>query len=48
VWQARLQEAEQQAEALPKLKWGIAIVVGVWVLVLVLLGLGGAWLLQGA
>ena len=34
VWQARLREAEAQAESLPRLWWGAAIVVAVWLLLL--------------
>ena len=37
LWQARLREAEASTEKLPNLRWGIAIVVGVWLLVLALL-----------
>lgn len=33
-WQARLAEAETQAERLPKLWWGAALVVTVWLLLL--------------
>ena len=33
-WQARLAEAETQAERLPKLWWGAALVVAVWLLLL--------------
>ena len=43
VWQARLQEAESQAEALPRLWWGALLVVAVWLL---LLG-GFIWWLVG-
>lgn len=42
VWRECLRDAEASAEKLPKLKWGIAIVVGIWLLVL---GLLLAWLL---
>ena len=42
VWRECLRDAEAGAEKLPKLKWGVAIVVGVWLLVL---GLLMAWLL---
>ena len=34
VWQARLREAETQAEGLPKLWWGALLVVAVWLLLL--------------
>jgi uncharacterized membrane protein YkvA (DUF1232 family) len=37
LWQERLREAEASAEKLPSLRWGVAIVVGVWLLVLGLL-----------
>lgn len=33
-WQARLAEAETQAESLPRLWWGAALVVAVWLLLL--------------
>lgn len=33
-WKARLAEAETQAEGLPKLWWGAALVVAVWLLLL--------------
>lgn len=34
VWQARLHEAETQAEGLPRLWWGALLVVAVWLLLL--------------
>ena len=37
LWQARLREAEASTEKLPSLRWGVAIVVGVWLLMLALL-----------
>jgi uncharacterized membrane protein YkvA (DUF1232 family) len=41
VWQARLREAETQAESLPQLRWGAALIVLFW---LVLLGAFVWWL----
>ena len=41
LWQAKLAEAESHAESLPRLWWGAALVVLVW---LVLLGLFIWWL----
>lgn len=41
LWQARLREAEVGADKLPRLVWGAALVVLVW---LTLLGLCAAWL----
>jgi uncharacterized membrane protein YkvA (DUF1232 family) len=43
LWQARLAEAEASADKLPRLWWGIALIVLVWLLVLGLL----AWWLAG-
>ena len=43
LWQARLAEAEASADKLPRLWWGIALIVAVWLLVLGLL----AWWLAG-
>jgi uncharacterized membrane protein YkvA (DUF1232 family) len=34
LWQARLREAEAQAEQLPRLTWGAVLVVVVWLLLL--------------
>lgn len=44
VWQARMREAETQAESLPNLRWGAVVVVGIWLVVMGLL----AWWLVGA
>ncbi len=44
LWEARLREAEASTERLPRLWWGAALIVLVWVLVAA--GLG--WLLWGA
>jgi uncharacterized membrane protein YkvA (DUF1232 family) len=41
LWEARLREAEAGADKLPRLLWGAALVVLVWLL---LAGLFGAWL----
>jgi uncharacterized membrane protein YkvA (DUF1232 family) len=41
VWEAKLREAELQAEALPRLWWGAALIVLIW---LALLGLFVWWL----
>jgi uncharacterized membrane protein YkvA (DUF1232 family) len=41
LWEARLREAEVGADKLPRLLWGAALVVAVWLL---LAGLFGAWL----
>jgi uncharacterized membrane protein YkvA (DUF1232 family) len=41
LWQARLAEAEASIERLPRLRWGVAIVVLAWLL---LLGLFACWL----
>ena len=41
LWLARVAEAEQGADQLPRLMWGAAIVVAIWVLVVLLL----AWAL---
>jgi uncharacterized membrane protein YkvA (DUF1232 family) len=41
LWLARVAEAEQGAEALPRLVWGAIIVVALWLLVLLL----GTWVL---
>jgi len=43
LWEARLREAEASREKLPKLWWGAAIVVVLW---LVLMGLFGWWLVS--
>jgi uncharacterized membrane protein YkvA (DUF1232 family) len=43
LWQARLAEAEASADKLPKLWWGVALIVAVWLLLLGLL----AWWLAG-
>lgn len=43
LWQARLAEAEQGAEKLPRMLWGAAFVLVVW---LALVGLFGWWLLS--
>jgi uncharacterized membrane protein YkvA (DUF1232 family) len=40
LWQARLAEAEASADKLPKLWWGVALIVAVWLL----LGLLAWWL----
>lgn len=34
VWQARLKEAEQQAETLPRLAWGAVFIVLLWLALL--------------
>ncbi|HEY6086983.1 MAG TPA: YkvA family protein [Burkholderiaceae bacterium] len=41
LWQARLAEAEAGAEKLPRLLWGAALIVMLWLL---LLGALGVWL----
>lgn len=38
LWQARLHEAEASAERVPRMVWGAALVVLVWLLVVGLLG----------
>ncbi|HEU4458834.1 MAG TPA: YkvA family protein [Methylibium sp.] len=38
LWQARLAEAEASRERVPRLLWGLAIVVAVWAVLLALLG----------
>ena len=43
LWQARLREAEAGADKLPRLLWGAAIVIAVWLL---LLGGFAWWLLR--
>ena len=43
LWQARLREAEAGADKLPRLIWGAAIVIAVWLL---LLGGFAWWLLR--
>jgi uncharacterized membrane protein YkvA (DUF1232 family) len=43
LWQARLAEAEASADKLPKLWWGVALIVAIWLLLLGLL----AWWLAG-
>jgi uncharacterized membrane protein YkvA (DUF1232 family) len=40
LWQARLAEAQASAEKLPRVAWGAALVVAVW---LVVVALGAAW-----
>jgi uncharacterized membrane protein YkvA (DUF1232 family) len=40
LWLARVAEAEQGTEKLPRLMWGAAIVVAVWLLVVALLAWG--------
>lgn len=47
LWRARLAEAEASAERLPPLRWGVVIVVAVWLLVLGLLA-WGLWSAFGA
>lgn len=37
LWQARLREAEASTEKLPTVRWGVAIVAGMWLLLLGLL-----------
>jgi uncharacterized membrane protein YkvA (DUF1232 family) len=39
LWEARLREAELSAQKLPRIWWGAALVVGVWLALLLL----GAW-----
>jgi uncharacterized membrane protein YkvA (DUF1232 family) len=34
LWEARLREAQASAEKLPRMKWGAALIVLVWVVVL--------------
>jgi uncharacterized membrane protein YkvA (DUF1232 family) len=41
LWQARLAEAEASADKLPRLWWGVALIVLIWLLVL---GLIAWWL----
>ncbi len=48
LWQERLREAEQGGEALPRLLWGAAIVIGVWLLVAGLFAGWMVWLAKGA
>jgi uncharacterized membrane protein YkvA (DUF1232 family) len=36
LWQARVAEAEQGAEKLPRMLWGAALIVAVWLLVIAL------------
>jgi len=40
LWLARVAEAEQGAERLPRMLWGVLIVLAVWVLVVALLAWG--------
>jgi hypothetical protein len=40
LWLARVAEAEQGAEKLPRLMWGAVIVVVVWLLVIGLVAYG--------
>lgn len=42
LWQARLREAEAGVAKLPKMLWGAAVVVGIWLL---LLGAFGWWII---
>jgi uncharacterized membrane protein YkvA (DUF1232 family) len=44
LWQARLAEAEASADKLPRLWWGVALIVAIWLLLLGAL----AWWLAGA
>jgi uncharacterized membrane protein YkvA (DUF1232 family) len=41
LWQARMAEAEASADKLPRLWWGVLLIVLIWLL---LLGLFGWWL----
>jgi hypothetical protein len=41
LWQARMAEAEASADKLPRLWWGVLLIVLIWLLVL---GLFGWWL----
>jgi uncharacterized membrane protein YkvA (DUF1232 family) len=41
LWQARMAEAEASADKLPRLRWGVLLIVLIWLLVL---GLFGWWL----
>lgn len=43
LWEARLREAEASAERLPKMWWGAALIVGVWLL---LFGLFVWWMVR--
>ncbi len=43
LWQARLAEAEAGRDKLPRLFWGAAVIIVLWVL---LLGLFAAWLFK--
>jgi uncharacterized membrane protein YkvA (DUF1232 family) len=43
LWQARMAEAEASADKLPRLWWGVALIVLIWLLVLGLF----AWWLAG-
>lgn len=43
LWLARVAEAEQGAEKLPRMLWGAALIVAVWLLVIALFGW---WLLS--
>jgi uncharacterized membrane protein YkvA (DUF1232 family) len=43
LWEARLREAEASAERLPKMWWGAALIVGVWLL---LFGLFAWWMVR--
>ena len=47
-WQARLREAELGGEALPRLLWGAALVIAVWLLVAGLFAGWLVWLVKGA
>jgi uncharacterized membrane protein YkvA (DUF1232 family) len=50
LWQARLAEAEASAEKLPRVWWGVLLVVLVWLLMLGLLvwWLSSVWMTTGA
>jgi uncharacterized membrane protein YkvA (DUF1232 family) len=44
LWQARLAEAESSADKLPKVWWGVALIVFIWLLLLGLMAWGlGVW-----
>jgi uncharacterized membrane protein YkvA (DUF1232 family) len=48
LWQARLAEAEVGSDRLPRLLWGAAIVVALWLLLVVLVGWGLlSWIMAG-
>lgn len=48
LWQARLREAEAGRDQLPKMLWGAAAVVGVWLLAMAGLGALLWWAFGGA